>query len=96
MFSAPPIGCVPFPRTLLGGILRKCAEKYNDAAELFNDKLAMELASLNQNLPNARIVYLDVYNPLLDIIVNYQNYGNLDFHFHLSLLSQCLHVKILK
>ncbi|KAG2400717.1 GDSL esterase/lipase [Vigna angularis] len=62
-------------RTILGGLLRKCAEKYNEAAKLFNSKLAKELASLNQNLPNARVVYLDVYNPLLDIIVNYQNYG---------------------
>ncbi|XP_028234680.1 uncharacterized protein LOC114414576 [Glycine soja] len=75
VFSAPPIGCVPFQRTLVGGIVRKCAEKYNDAAKLFNSKLAKELASLNRNLPNARMVYLDVYNPLLDIIVHYQNYG---------------------
>lgn len=67
---------MPFQRTILGGLLRKCAEKYNDAAKLFNGKLAKELASLNQNLPNATVVYLDVYNPLLDIIVNYQNYGN--------------------
>ncbi|KAL9312572.1 hypothetical protein ACSQ67_018024 [Phaseolus vulgaris] len=62
-------------RTILGGIEKKCAEKYNDAAKLFNDKLAKELASLNRNLPHARMVYLDVYSPLLDIIVNYQNYG---------------------
>ncbi|KAK7352228.1 hypothetical protein VNO80_17647 [Phaseolus coccineus] len=75
VLSAPPIGCVPFQRTILGGIVRKCAEKYNDAAKLFNDKLEKELASLNRNLPNARMVYLDVYSPLLDIIVNYQNYG---------------------
>ncbi|KAG5033794.1 hypothetical protein GLYMA_04G023000v4 [Glycine max] len=77
VFSAPPIGCVPFQRTLFGGIVRKCAEKYNDAAKLFNNKLANELASLNRNVPNSRMVYvnLDVCNPLLDIIVNYQNYG---------------------
>ncbi|GAU24965.1 hypothetical protein TSUD_312000 [Trifolium subterraneum] len=62
-------------KTILGGVERKCAEKYNDASKLFNTKLSMELASLNHNLPNSRMVYLDVYNPLLDIIVNYQNYG---------------------
>nr|KYP46314.1 GDSL esterase/lipase EXL3 [Cajanus cajan] len=75
VFSAPPIGCVPFQRTILGGITRKCADKYNDAAKLFNSKLSNVISSLNRNLPNARMVYLDVYNPLLDIIVNYQNYG---------------------
>ncbi|XP_061353765.1 GDSL esterase/lipase EXL3-like [Gastrolobium bilobum] len=75
VFSAPPIGCVPFQRTAAGGIERKCVAQYNDAIELFNSKLSNELDSLNQNFPNSRIVYIDVYNPLLDIIVNYQNYG---------------------
>lgn len=87
VFSAPPIGCVPFQRTLLGGIERKCAEKYNDASKLFNIKLSKELTSLNRNLPNSKMVYLDVYNPLLDIIVNYQNNGNPKF------LITSLHVK---
>ncbi|KAJ1421600.1 SGNH hydrolase superfamily [Sesbania bispinosa] len=75
VLSAPPIGCVPSQRTLAGGIQRECAEKYNYAAKLFNSKLSKELDSLNSNLPNSRIVYIDVYNPLLDIIVNYQKYG---------------------
>ena len=76
ILSAPPIGCVPSQRTLAGGIIRECAEKYNDAAKLFNSKLSKELDSLDRNLPNSNIVYIDVYNPLLDIIVNYQKYGN--------------------
>ena len=76
VFSAPPIGCVPSQRTLAGGLERKCVDKYNEAAELFNSKLSKELSSLNQELPGSRIVYIDVYNPLLDVIVNYQSYGN--------------------
>ncbi|XP_027354611.1 GDSL esterase/lipase EXL3-like [Abrus precatorius] len=75
VFSAPPIGCVPFQRTMMGGIVRECAEKSNYLSELFNTKLSRELDSLNRNLPNARMVYLDVYTPLLDMIVNYRNYG---------------------
>ncbi|MED6180793.1 GDSL esterase/lipase exl3 [Stylosanthes scabra] len=75
VLSAPPIGCVPSQRTLAGGIVRKCSEKYNEAAKLFNSKLEKDLDSLNRNSPHARIVYIDVYNPLLDIILNYQNYG---------------------
>ncbi|CAI8600121.1 unnamed protein product [Vicia faba] len=75
VFSAPPIGCVPFQRTVAGGIERECAEKINDLCKLFNTKLSRELTSLNQNLINSRMVYLDVYTPILDIIVNYQNYG---------------------
>ncbi|KAI4316965.1 hypothetical protein L6164_024886 [Bauhinia variegata] len=75
VFSAPPIGCVPSQRTLGGGIERVCAENYNYAAKLFNSKLSRDINSLNHNLPNSRIVYIDVYNPLLDIILNYQRYG---------------------
>ncbi|KAL2346230.1 hypothetical protein Fmac_000230 [Flemingia macrophylla] len=75
VLSAPPIGCVPSQRTLAGGIERDCAENYNYAAKLFNSKLSREMNSLNHKLPNSRIVYIDVYNPLLDIIVNYRRYG---------------------
>ncbi|KAJ1424167.1 Zinc finger, SWIM-type [Sesbania bispinosa] len=75
VFSAPPIGCVPFQRTMAGGIVRNCVDNYNDAVVLFNSKLSKEIDSINQNLPDSRIVYIDVYNPLLDIIVNNQKYG---------------------
>lgn len=76
VLGAPPIGCVPSQRTLAGGIVRECAEKYNDAAKLFNLKLSKELDSLGHNSPNSKIVYIDAYTPLLDIILNYQKYGN--------------------
>ncbi|XP_028784677.1 GDSL esterase/lipase EXL3 [Neltuma alba] len=75
VFSAPPIGCVPSQRTLAGGVERKCVDTYNKAAELFNSKLSKEMASLNRQLPSSRIVYIDVYSPLLDVILNYQKYG---------------------
>ncbi|XP_062098226.1 GDSL esterase/lipase EXL3-like [Humulus lupulus] len=75
VFSAPPIGCVPSQRTLGGGILRQCAEEYNEAALMFNSKLASTIDSLMPKLSNSRLVYVDIYNPLLDLIVNPQNYG---------------------
>ncbi|KAJ4848719.1 GDSL esterase/lipase exl3, partial [Turnera subulata] len=75
VFSAPPIGCVPAQRTIAGGSQRDCAQNYNEAAKLFNSKLSNKLDSLNGSLPNSRIVYVDVYNPLLDLIQNSENYG---------------------
>ncbi|KAG6699498.1 hypothetical protein I3842_08G069400 [Carya illinoinensis] len=75
VLSAPPIGCVPSQRTLAGGILRQCSEKYNQAAKLFNMKLSASLDSLNRNLPNSKMIYLDVYSPLLDLIEKPQKYG---------------------
>ncbi|CAJ2675782.1 unnamed protein product [Trifolium pratense] len=75
VFNAPPMGCVPFQRTMAGGIERKCVQEYNDAAVFFNNKLSIGIASFKQNFPSSRIAYMDVYNPLLDIIVNNQKYG---------------------
>ncbi|GMY28219.1 GDSL esterase/lipase EXL3-like [Fagus crenata] len=75
VFGAPPIGCVPSQKTLAGGIFRECAEDHNQAAKLFNAKLIAKLDSLNINLPNSRMVYVDIYNPILDLIANPQNYG---------------------
>ncbi|KAJ1425155.1 SGNH hydrolase superfamily [Sesbania bispinosa] len=62
-------------RTMGGGMARKCAEKRNDVAKLFNSKLSKEVDSVNRNFPNSRNVYIDVYNPLLDVILNYRKYG---------------------
>ncbi|KAK9990133.1 hypothetical protein SO802_025118 [Lithocarpus litseifolius] len=73
--SIPSIGCVPSQRTLAGGILRGCSESANQAAILFNSKLSSQMDSINKRLPDARLVYLDVYNPLLAIIQNPSQYG---------------------
>ncbi|KAL2319171.1 hypothetical protein Fmac_033047 [Flemingia macrophylla] len=75
VFNVPPIGCLPSQRTAAGGIQRNIVVKYNDAVQFFNAKLSMQLHSLNLNFPDSRIVYIDIYTPLLDIILNYQKYG---------------------
>ncbi|KAK8554841.1 hypothetical protein V6N13_118522 [Hibiscus sabdariffa] len=75
VFSTPPIGCVPSQRTLGGGIERECAEDYNVAARLFNKKLISVLNSFRTSMPDGRFVYIDVYNPLLDLIQNPQKFG---------------------
>lgn len=75
VFGIPPIGCLPSQRTLQGGVQRQCAENYNELAQLFNVKLSDELNSLNNRLPDARMVYLDVYNSLMEVIHNPRKYG---------------------
>ncbi|XP_021759472.1 GDSL esterase/lipase EXL3-like [Chenopodium quinoa] len=70
VISAPPCGCLPSQRTLHGGLFRSCVKDENDASILFNNKLFTELGSLNQKLVGSRFVYLDIYNPLLDLINN--------------------------
>ena len=75
--SVPPLGCVPSQRTLFGGLERECAKELNQASQVLNDKLSRELGYLNNNLPNAKVVYIDIYNPVLDIITNPKKYGNI-------------------
>ncbi|KAL4283264.1 hypothetical protein GQ457_16G012850 [Hibiscus cannabinus] len=52
VFSTPPIGCVPSQRTLGGGIERECAEDYNVATKLFNNKLISVLNSFRTSMPD--------------------------------------------
>lgn len=75
VFGAPPIGCVPSQRTLAGGIVRGCAGQFNEVAQLFNSKLSAELDRLHSKLANSRVVYIDVYSPLSDLIFNPHKYG---------------------
>ncbi|CAN6541498.1 unnamed protein product [Malus baccata var. baccata] len=73
--NLPPIGCLPSQRTLGGGRERVCLEITNQAANLFNSKLLPEIDAFNTRLPEARLVYLDIYNTLLSLIQNPTQYG---------------------
>ncbi|KAI4314730.1 hypothetical protein L6164_027609 [Bauhinia variegata] len=75
VFGLTALGCVPSQRTVDGGIRRACANSSNQAASLFNSKLSSQMNALNREFPDARLVYLDSYNPLLDMIHNPSLYG---------------------
>ncbi|KAM0938716.1 putative triacylglycerol lipase [Dioscorea sansibarensis] len=73
--GVPPVGCVPSQRTIEGGIERHCVPLYNQAAVMFNLKLSTELERLNKTLTGAQVVYIDIYTPLLDLIMRPFAYG---------------------
>ncbi|OIT03686.1 PREDICTED: GDSL esterase/lipase EXL3-like [Nicotiana attenuata] len=73
--GVPPLGCVPAQRTLAGGPTRMCAEEYNQASELANTKFSIAIDSLHKKFPQYKLVFIDVYNSILDCIVNPQKYG---------------------
>ncbi|KAJ7944134.1 GDSL esterase/lipase [Quillaja saponaria] len=75
VFSLTAIGCVPSQRTLSGGLERVCSDSSNQAAQLFNSKLISQMDSLRRMFPDARLVYLDNYKPLLSLIQNPSQYG---------------------
>nr|XP_016510192.1 PREDICTED: GDSL esterase/lipase EXL3-like [Nicotiana tabacum] len=74
-FGIPPLGCLPSQRTLAGGFNRECVQEYNQAAQLANTKLSAAINSLSKNLPQSKLVFIDIYYPLLDFIVNPKKYG---------------------
>ncbi|OIT07442.1 gdsl esteraselipase exl3 [Nicotiana attenuata] len=75
VFGVPPIGCLPSQRTLGGGKSRECSEEYNQAAQLANTKLSAAIDSLSKNLLQTKLVFVDIYSSLLDLIVNPQKHG---------------------
>ncbi|GLT82611.1 hypothetical protein SLE2022_009720 [Rubroshorea leprosula] len=75
VLGLPPVGCVPSQRTLFGGITRGCADDENHWALLYNSKLSAQIGPLKNSLPDLKIAYVDLYNPLLNIIQNPHKYG---------------------
>lgn len=84
VFGAPPLGCLPSQKTVNGDSGKGCIDGPNEAAKLFNSKLSAQLGYLNNNLHHAKVVYIDIYNPLLDIILYPKKYGNISFFFIFS------------
>ncbi|KAI3745806.1 hypothetical protein L6452_08216 [Arctium lappa] len=74
-FGTPSIGCFPFARTIGGGILRMCGDKFNEEAEFFNSMLKNQIQVLGNSLSLSRITYIDYYKLVQQIIENPQQYG---------------------
>ncbi|ESW14082.1 hypothetical protein PHAVU_008G251600 [Phaseolus vulgaris] len=71
----PPLGCLPFQLFLKFKIDRQCLEDENADSEKYNRKLTQRLSQLQATLPQSKIVYGDIYHPLLNLITNPQHYG---------------------
>lgn len=75
----PPIGCLPIQMTAKfeDPIARICLQDQNTDAQAYNYKLAKLLPQLQPLLPKSKIVYADIYQPLIDMIDHPQKYGKL-------------------
>ncbi|XP_035545917.1 GDSL esterase/lipase At2g30310-like [Juglans regia] len=73
----PPIGCLPIQMTAKfeNPRDRKCLEDENLDAENYNQKLAKLLPQVQAYLPGSKIVYADVYEPLIHMINHPEKYG---------------------
>ncbi|CAJ1942313.1 unnamed protein product [Sphenostylis stenocarpa] len=75
VFGLPAIGCVPSQRTVGGGFDRQCVEFSNQAAMLFNSKLSYQMDALGKKFSDAKLVYLDSYHGLLNMIQDPAKYA---------------------
>ncbi|KAM0953648.1 putative triacylglycerol lipase [Dioscorea sansibarensis] len=79
----PPLGCIPLQITNHvntkpgppGPRSRACVDEQNDDSMKYNSKLQTTLNDLQKSLPGLKIVYVDIYNPLMDMINNPMKYG---------------------
>jgi len=72
----PPFGCTPIQITLSRDPDRACVDEQNWDAQVYNSKLQKLLTTLQGSLHGSRIVYLDAYRALMEILENPAKYGN--------------------
>ncbi|KAG5245829.1 GDSL esterase/lipase [Salix suchowensis] len=75
VFGLGKIGCVPGAIATYGTNGSACVELLNDASRLFNSKLLPAIDQLNDDLPDAKIIYINSYrigedSTVLDLKVN--------------------------
>ncbi|PPD89899.1 hypothetical protein ES288_D04G084700v1 [Gossypium darwinii] len=73
----PPVGCLPVQMTvrLENPMNRQCLEDQNSDARSYNEKLVKLLPEIQAELPRSKLVYADIYHPLMDMIIHPQQYG---------------------
>ncbi|KAG8380867.1 hypothetical protein BUALT_Bualt06G0061100 [Buddleja alternifolia] len=77
----PPIGCMPVQVTL-GSLMpsfhmfqRQCINQQNLDSQSYNAKLEALTSRLQATLPGSRVVYVDIYTPLMDMVTRPEAYG---------------------
>ncbi|KAL6863817.1 hypothetical protein ACP4OV_016720 [Aristida adscensionis] len=71
----PPLGCLPLQRTVNAARPGDCNWGLNTVARSFNRRLRAAAAKLNGELPGARVVYVDQYRVLAEMITKPWEYG---------------------
>lgn len=77
----PPIGCLPFHRVVESLAINECLENQNWDSRSYNDKLKTLLQNIQKDLKGSRLLYCDIYDPIMKMIYNPQKYGGKSFYF---------------
>jgi len=71
-----PIGCIPYQKTINQLDENECVDLANKLANQYNVRLKSLLEELNKKLPGAMFVHANVYDLVMELITNYDKYGN--------------------
>ncbi|XP_058748972.1 GDSL esterase/lipase At1g29670-like [Vicia villosa] len=75
LFGVGPIGCSPSELAQNSSDGRTCVARINSANQLFNNGLKSLVDQFNNQFPDARFIYVNVYGIFGDIISNPSSYG---------------------
>jgi len=75
--TLPPMGCLPAAITLFGFDSNECVVRLNSDAVNFNKKLNTTSQSLQKSLSGLKLVILDIYQPLYDLVTKPSENGTL-------------------
>jgi hypothetical protein len=85
LFGIGQIGCSPNELAQNSPDGSTCVERINSANQLFNNGLKSLVDQLNNQLPDARFIYINAYGIFQDIISNPSSFGN----YFLSKIFSC-------
>ncbi|KAJ9698800.1 hypothetical protein PVL29_007731 [Vitis rotundifolia] len=73
----PPIGCLPIQISarFKSPSNRTCLTDQNSDSQAYNSKLEPLLGQLEASFPGSKFVYLNLFDPVMDMINNPQKYG---------------------
>ena len=91
VLGMPPVGCLPLDISTKFGFKRECVSQHNADATQFNDRLQQYINQFVTEMPQLKIAYVDIYNPMMDMINNPSRYGQpiLPFLTNLFFSSSC-------
>ncbi|KAJ4833288.1 hypothetical protein Tsubulata_013221 [Turnera subulata] len=73
--SLLPLGCVPEARNFVKYSHQGCVSSINNVALQFNKKINLTTETLQEQLPGLKIVVLNIFEPLYDLIRSPAKYG---------------------
>ncbi|CAN0840945.1 GDSL esterase/lipase At1g71691 [Linum grandiflorum] len=75
IMGMPPIGCAPHYLWKYNSNNGECVKEINDMIMEFNFLMRYMVEQLYYELPDAKIIFCDVYESSMDIIKNHEHYG---------------------